>query len=196
MIPEIQFRPGGGQYARRLEVYNERAPAAQRAANRAMSSARTEAVRQLRPIYPGMLAGKLRARMTLVRATRARPGAALVFSGRRIKLYGNFSMRQVGKWGVRFRGLPWRLETISGEPVSSAMLERAFRQRSKGGRASVFSRLSAARESLEVLVAPGVARAVQELGLLDGLRDVARARYRVVLDQEMKFLLAKSLAKR
>jgi hypothetical protein len=79
--------------------------------------------------------------MQIVRATRNEPRAALVFTAGRFSLYGNFGMRPDGRWGVRFSKLPWRLETVTGEPVSAAMLARAFRQRTRrGGRAWVFSR--------------------------------------------------------
>lgn len=149
----------------------EQALAAARALNRTMPSVRALAARRLqREEYPGIKIGTLKGRMQIVRATRNEPRAALVFTAGRFSLYGNFGMRAEGRWGVRFSKLPWRLETVTGEPVSAAMLARAFRQRTRrGGRAWVFSRETAARLSFEILYAPGLARAVAERPVGDQL---------------------------
>lgn len=173
-------------------THRARLEAAPRAINRALTSGRSESVRLLRAEYGGLRASQLRARIKIQRATRARPRGALVFSGRRLALYGSFGMRAMGRFGVRFRKLPWRLETIDGDAVTPQMLERAFRQRGKtSGRASVFARHTQARESLEVLLAPGVARALTERRLEPKIRQVLRSRYAAVLDQEIKFRLSK-----
>lgn len=192
MIPVIDVRQTG-RWGDRLDAHRkERMESSVRAMNRAVASARTEAVRLLRPEYPGLKASAIRSRIKIVRATRQRATAALEFSGRRIKLFGNFGMRSAGrgKFGVRFTRLPWRVETIDGDRVIPEMLARAFRQRARSsGRASVFARHTGQRDSFEVLLAPGIARAVTERGIAPKLSEVARRRYIVVFDQEMKFRL-------
>lgn len=173
-------------------THRARLDAAPRAINRALTSGRAEAVRLMRAEYGGLQAGQIRSRIKMVRATRARPVGSLVFSGKRIALYNRFGMRSAGRFGVRFRKLPWRLETIDGDPITPDMLARAFRQRGRGsGRASVFARQNAARDSLEVLLAPGVARGLSERRLEPKVRAVMLSRYAVVLDQEMRFRLSK-----
>lgn len=191
-MPSVDVRHTLESFRVRLMLYpNERLQAAVRAMNRTITTVRADASRQLRDAYPGVKVSDLKRRMPLKRATRSRMEAAIVFSGRRIALYGNFNMRAFGKWGVRFSKLPWRIETVSGEPVSPEMLARAFRNRARGGRATVFSRHSKVRTSQEVLVAPGIARALTERRIADALMRVARGRFAVVFEQEMKFRLGK-----
>jgi hypothetical protein len=170
----------------------ERMAAAVRALNRTMTTVRAQSARELKGEYPGATIAELKKRIKLERATRRSPAAALVFSGRRMLLFDRFGMRGVGRWGVRFRGLPWRVETISGEPVTADMLARAFRQRSRRtGRADVFTRLGPRRESFEILVAPGVARALAERKLDEVIARAARGRFEVVFQQEANFRLSK-----
>lgn len=169
----------------------ERLLAGVRAANRTMTTVRAQASRALRPEYPGIKAAQIKARMPLKRATRSEPIAAITFSGKRFTLYGGFGMRALGKWGVRFSKLPWRIETVSGEEVSPQMLQRAFRNRGTGGRAQVFSRHTKVRTSHEVLVAPGLARAIVERHHGEALRNFARSRFMVVFFQEAKYRLSK-----
>jgi hypothetical protein len=169
----------------------ERMAAATRAVNRTMTTVRAEAARVMRNDYPGIRAGALKARMKLKRATRLNPSAAIVFSGKRFSLFRNFSMRRVGQFGVRFTKLPWRIETIDGDRVTPEMLSRAFVQRARSsGQASVFSRHTKARDSFEVLVAPGVARAFSERQRAH-LTALARQRFAVVFQQELKFRISK-----
>lgn len=175
-----------------LEVYGEeRLKAAVRAANRTMTSGRAETARDLAREYPGLKIAAIKQRIRRERATPAHAIAALVFSGRRIPLYGNFDMRALGRWGVGFRRLPWRIETVTGELVTPEMLRRAFRQRSRRtGRADVYSRLSAQRLSFELLLAPGLARALAERGIGESLSRAIRQRFGVVFRQELKFRLS------
>lgn len=166
--------------------------AAVRALNRTMTTVRKSGADTMRPDYAGVKIASLKARMKLERASGHRPSAAIEFSGRRFQLYGNFGMRPDGRFGVRFGKLPWRIETISGEAVSAEMLARAFRNRvRRTGRATVFSRHTAARESFEILLAPGLARALTELRLGDALVRVGHDRFTVVFEQEAKFRLSK-----
>jgi hypothetical protein len=170
----------------------ERMAAATRALNRTMTTVRAEAARKMRDEYPGVKIGTLRRRMKLTKATRLKPSAAIVFSGRRFSLYRNFSMRRVGQFGVRFRKLPWRIETIDGDPVTPEMIARAFVQRGRrSGAASVFSRHTRERDSFEVLVAPGVARAFAERKIGEALSRIALARFSVVFQHELKFRISK-----
>jgi hypothetical protein len=125
----------------------------------------------------------------MTRATRAKLFADLRYSGRRFALYGNFGMSSFGRWGVRFRKLPWRVETIAGDPVSAEMLARMFRQRvGASGRASVLARRTKQRNSIELLVAPALARAFAERHIDKSLKHAIATRFPVVLQQEAKFL--------
>lgn len=170
----------------------ERQKAAVRAANRTMTTARADAARRIQGDYAGLRIRQIKARLKLQRATGSTPVAAITFSGKRIPLYGNFGMRQAGKWGVGFRGLPWRLETVSGEEVTPEMLRRAFRQRSRRtGRADVFSRLGARRDSFELVLAPGLARAFTERNVGAATQRAIRTRFPVVFRQEARFRLSR-----
>lgn len=177
----------------RLDAYPQEAMlAAVRALNRTVTTVRKEAAISMREEYPGVKAGALKARMKMQRATRQNPVAVLSFSPKRFALYDNFGMRAVGLWGVRFRKLPWRIETVSGEPVTAEMLDRAFRNRStRNGRSLVLSRHTKVRTSHEVLVAPGLASAFVEQKIGEALVRVGRTRFAVVLVAEMKYQLGK-----
>jgi hypothetical protein len=120
-------------------------PAAVRALNRTITTVRADAVQKLKPEYPGLKAGALRARMKLERANRSTLTAGVVFAGRRIQVYGNFGMRTSGRFGVRFSKLPWRVEDHRRRRRFPAeLLARAFRNRlRRSGRAAVFSRWGA-----------------------------------------------------
>lgn len=170
----------------------ERQKAAIRAANRTMTTARADAARRTQSEYPGLKIRQIKARLKLQRATNSTPVAAITFSGKRIPLFGNFGMRGIGQWGVGFRGLPWRLETVTGEEVTAEMLQRAFRQRSRRtGRADVFSRLGPRRESFELVLAPGLARAFTERNIGEATQRAIRTRFPVVFRQEARFRLSR-----
>jgi hypothetical protein len=192
-VPAIDIRHTMDRLTANLHLLpGERLAAAVRALNRTATTVRAEAARELQKSYPGLRIAAIKKRIRFTRATRSSPSVAVIFSGKRIPLYGNFGMRSAGKWGVRFSGLPWRIETVSGEAVSPAMIERAFRQRStRTGRADVFSRHTAQRQSFELLLAPGIARAFAEAGVGAAIVRVARARFEVVFQQEAQFRLSK-----
>jgi len=181
------------QLAARLDEYpRQRNLAASRALNRAMSAARKQSSTWLRGIYPGIKVAQLKARMGMKLSTSSTLTAVLTFSGKRFALYGNFGMHSFGQFGVSFSGLPWRIETVSGEVVTPEMLQRAFRNRStRSGKPLVFSRHTKVRTSQEVLVAPGLARAVDERGLKKPILQLARDRFGVVLQQEVTYRLSK-----
>jgi hypothetical protein len=185
-----------GELSARLGLASgERNQAAVRALNRTITTGRKDASADLRDEYPSLKVAQIKGRIKLQRATRAKASATLTFSGKRFSLYGGFGMREIrGKannFGVRFAKLPWRLETVSGETVTPDMLARAFRNRGRGGRATVFSRHTRVRTSHEVLVAPGLARALAERGIRNGLMSAMRQRFGVVLQQEARFVLSK-----
>lgn len=166
-----------------------------RTLNRTIFTARREAAAKLRQLFPGVKVSQLKGRMKLARATRGNMAASLAFSGRRFSLYGNFGMRGIrvgnNNFGVRFGRLPWRIETVSGEPVPAAMLARAFRNRARGSGAAVMARHTKVRTSHEVLVAPGIARAVDELGVGGMVITVMRNRFPIVFAQEARYRLSK-----
>lgn len=170
-------------------------PAAVRAINKTLTTVRAEAARELRPMYPGLKVSALKARLKLERATRAKAFGAVVFSGSRISLYGNFGMRAFGTWGVRFGKLPWRVETLSGDVATGELKAnptRLFRNRlRRGGRATVFLRWTEQRLSHEMLLAPGVAQALAESAIGNKMVTVGRRRFLEVFDQEARFLLSK-----
>lgn len=178
--------------ARYRATGRERVAAAARALNRVMTTVRKEAARELAKEYVGIKVSSLKARLKLKRAKASDLSAAVIFSGKRIALYGNFGMRTKGRFGVSFRRLPWRIETITGDPVTPEMLARAFRQRStRSGRADAFARQSKARLSFEILLAPGVARALTERKIGTALRRLAVQRFAIVYEQETRFRVGK-----
>lgn len=191
MALAINVRHDLNRLEQRLGAYPEQMlQAGVRALNRTITTVRSEGARAMQAEYPGVKIGALKARLKMFRASRRDPVAIVEFSSGRFALYDNFSMRTVGRWGVRFGRLPWRLETVSGEPVTPEMLARAFRNRSRrGGRPLVMSRHSKARLSHEVLVAPALARAFVEREIGAALVRVGNARFQVVLEQEMRFRL-------
>jgi len=178
------------KYSSRLDIYRkERITAAVRAMNRGTASARAAAARIMQSDYGGLKISTIKARMRLRRATAGAPTAEIKFSGRRISLYGNFGMRAAGKFGVRFGRLPWAVETIAGEPVTSEMLQRAFRQRS-GRRAAVLARVGAKRYPISILVAPGVARALERGNTKATTLAALTSRFDQVFEYEMERKLA------
>ena len=192
MIPAIDIRHTLGKLSAELGLYpKEHKAAAVRALNRTMTTVRAESARTLQKEYPGVKIADLKKRLKFRRATSKQMSAAIDFSGRRFVLFGNFGMRAVGKWGVRFRKLPWRIEGVSGDVVTPEILARAFRQRGTGGRANVMARWTKFRQSHEILLAPGVARALGERGIGDALVRLGRNRFAVVFVQEAKFRLSK-----
>jgi len=170
----------------------ELARAVPRSINRTMITVSKEATNNLRPLYPGIKVGALLKRMKREAATSKLPRAAIVFSGGRFNLYGNFGMRPFGKFGVRFGKLPWKIEGLSGDPVSPEILARAFRNRLRaGGRAVAMARWTKYRLSAEILLAPGLATAYTERHLDAKLAAVARKRFPEVFLQQARFLLSK-----
>jgi hypothetical protein len=179
------------------ELEAEHKIASVRALNRGAEASRTEAVKDLRKIYPGLKAGSIRARIDLRKATRGKLQSAATFSSSRIPLMGNFGMRARGQFGVRFKSLPYRIETVKGDKVDSAMLERAFRNRlNESGRAVVLSRHGKARYPIGVLLAPPLSKAVVEKKLIEGLAKVGRDRLVAEYERSLRFLIEKRKAKR
>lgn len=179
-----------------------RLKAAVRAANRAMTSVRAASARRLQQEYPGVKIAELKKRLAFKRASAADPVAWVQFSGRRMSMYGRFGMRAYrgrrGQFGVRFTRLPWRVEGVSGDAATREILDRAFRQRGNGGRAIVMARWTKLRQSAEVLVAPGPARAFGERGVGEEMLALARARFSIEFEREQRFqrkqLMTRALA--
>lgn len=193
---DIDIRADLSGVSARLGVMErELMPAAVRAMNKTLTTVRAEAAREFRPMYAGLKVSAIKARMKLVRATRTKPVAAVVFNGSRFSLYRNFGMRAFGAWGVRFGKLPWRVETLSGDIATEELKanpRRLFRNRlRRGGRAAVFLRWTEQRLSHEMLVAPGLAQALVETAIGNKMVTVGRARFLQVFDQEARFILSK-----
>lgn len=170
----------------------ELAKAIPRSINRAMIAVRRESTNTLRPLYPGIKVGALNRRIQGAAAKAGVPRASLTFLSGRFNLYGNFGMQTFGKFGVRFRKLPWRIQTLSGDEISPEMLARTFRNRLRaGGRATVFSRWNRHRESAEILVAPGLDVAYVDRRVDARLAAVARKRFPEVFIQQARFLLSR-----
>lgn len=170
----------------------ELARAIPRSINRTMPAVRKAGSDELRRDYAGIKVKALQARMKMQLANARTLRAEITVDGQRFNLYGNFGMQAFGQFGVRFKRLPWRIETISGDPVPPAMLARAFRNRlRRGGRPTVFSRHTKHRLSFEILVVPGLAKAYQARRLDVKLTRVARERFPEVFLREARFLLSK-----
>lgn len=171
---------------------DELAKAVPRSLNRTMIAVRREATDTFRPLYPGIKVGGLNRRILGAAAKAGAPFAKLTFLPGRFNLYGNFGMQTFGKFGVRFRKLPWRIQTLSGDEIAPEMLARTFRNRLRaGGRATVFSRWSRHRESAEILVAPGLDVAYRDRRVDARLVAAARKRFPEVFIQQARFLLSR-----
>lgn len=161
-----------------------------RAKNRAVASVRTEAVRLLRPLFPGLKAGSIRRQLKITWAKAKDPRAILEFSAKRFRLFGNFNARQT-KRGVRAPNV-WRLETLDGVVVPAQILAHAFIQR---GRASgvphVGVRMNTRRYPITTLQGSSLATTFRSRYLGDILLNFGRRRFRIVLDQEMRYRIAK-----
>lgn len=209
MIPKIEIRHTLDEYTRRLGLLQgERMQAAVRTLNRTLTTVRAEGARSMSREYPGLKIGTLKRQMKFERASRTKPEAALVFSGKRFRLFGNWPIaKTLTATGVRVRlrglqkgrggisvpaRLPFRVETGDGKPVSIAQLRQAFIQRPRsGGQPNVFVRSGRDRYPIEVLVAPSLAAAFIERGIGDALSRTARQRFEVVFQQEAQFRLSK-----
>jgi hypothetical protein len=175
-----------------VEVQSQVKAAAARAINRALTTARVEAVKLLRADYPGIKARVLRGRIKLVRATRGALAGALVFSGKRLAFYGNFPLRLVRTkygTGIRVPGkLPYGLQTFDTEAVSREDLAHAFVQRARWHkRPMVWLRVGKRSMPIGGVVAEGAAAVFVERRIGQALERVVRARFQQVLEQEMKF---------
>jgi hypothetical protein len=176
-------------------VESEHKSATVRGLNRAVESARAEAVRKLRPLYPGLKVSSIRNRIKLKFASRTTLMSQARFSGSRIPAFGNFGMRSVGRFGVRFGKLPYRLETPEGDLVDGAMLQRAFRNRlTATGRAAVLSRVGKDRMPITVLLAPALGQAVVEKQLLQALGTVGRERFMSEYNRAIQMIVARRRA--
>lgn len=196
MTQMLDVRHTLGELSERMGLAaEERKKAAVRSLNRTATTGRKDAARMLQALYPGLKVAELRKRIRLTRATLGSMAATLAFSPKRFTLLDNFGMREIrgrrNNFGVRFARPPWRVETVSGEPVTPEMMARAFRNRGRGGRASVFSRHTRVRTSHEVLVAVSIARTLVERRLGGSLLETMRRRFGVVFPQEAKFTLSK-----
>jgi hypothetical protein len=192
MIPAINISAEmSGVHAMLDALEREKAPAAARALNGTVTTVRSLAVNDLKADYP-IKVGAIRKRINLEKATKGKLQAAAVFSGARIPMFGNFGMRGLKNMGVRFSKLPWRVETADGQQVDGAMLQRAFRNRLKrGGRATVMAREGSGRYPIQVLVAPGLSRALVEKKLGAAYEAAGRARFAELYLRELQFIISK-----
>lgn len=162
--------------------------AAIRAMNRTTTTVRKECSDELQQYYPGIKVSNLKARMQLVKAVRSVPEARIQYRAGRISMMGNFGMHRRGKFGVYFSKLPWRMETPEGDVIPSSMLQtNAFINRLHGGRQVVFVRLGDRRLPISVLLAPGIAKAVVEKGILAKEQDRGRVIFEKNFAHEMAY---------
>lgn len=191
-IPPIDIRHD----LRRLELNyglmgQERMKAAVRAMNRTIVTVRKDGAKSMQAVYQGLSAGVIKRQMRLERASGGNPRAAVAFSGKRLRLFGNWRARQTLK-GVALGRLPWRIETGSGARVTPEMLRHAFIQRSRtSGMPNVWIRAGRERYPIEAIVAASLAEAFVERNIGDALARTARNRFEVVFQQEAKFRLSK-----
>lgn len=197
MIPTIDISSDIARIQKKYDLLPaELAKAIPRAINRSMPAVRKAGTDALRNDYPGIKVGQLRARMLGKAAKLGVPEASIRFLAGRFKLYGNFGMTPFGKFGVQFKKLPWRIDTISGDTIDpgelQAAMRRVFRNRLvAGGRAVVFLRRSKHRLDIDLLMVPGLDKAYVERRLDVKLAAVAKARFPEVFLREARFLLSK-----
>lgn len=164
--------------------------AATRAINRSMVTIRTQAVRDMRAALGGIKAGVVQRQLRMTNARRGKLDASLEFSAKRFRLL-NFDARQTTT-GVRLRKMPWRLETLDGEPVTPADLRHAFIQRARtNNSAHVWVRVGKKRYPITAILAPSLAEAFVQRHIGEALVRIGHARFRAVLDQEMRFRLSR-----
>ena len=179
----------------RLRLYPQELLAADvRAKNRTASSSRTEAVRLLRVLLPGIKAGTLRRQLKITRASRSVPRATLEFSAKRLRLFGNVPLQRIASkygTGARLGRLPFRIELADGTPISAAQLTRMFIQRSSSGRSNVWVREGSKSRPIQAVVTGTLSRAYREEGVGSAVISFGRARFRTVLTQEFRYRIAK-----
>jgi hypothetical protein len=167
--------------------------AASSAINRTLTTVRQAAMPDLRTLYPGLKVGALKGRAKLVKATRAKLTGRVIFRGSRIPMLGNFGMKRIGRFGVRWTSLPWKVETISGETVGQEWLQRAFVNKLKrGDRNAILVRVGNKRLPITVLVAPGLAEAVVARGILSAMNSKGSQVFRTNFARELAFRVKKA----
>lgn len=191
--------PGGGTVRfdlsgleAQLRLYPKEMLAADvRTKNRTAAATRTDTVRRLRTDLPGLKAGVIRNQLKIKRATVDQPIAILEFTAKRFRLFGNFRTRQT-KSGVSTGRLPWRLEALDGDRIPPQVLRHAFIQRARtSGVPNVWIRVGGNRYPITAIVVSSLATAYRDRGLGADVLRFARARYRRVYAQEMRFRIAR-----
>lgn len=161
-----------------------------RARNRTAASSRTQAVRRLRADLP-IKAGALRRQIKVSRAVLGKAPAVLEFSAKRFRLFGNWNARQSAA-GVRIGRVPWRMESLDGEPIAPQALAHAFIQRARAsGVPNVWVRVGARRYPITAILASSVSTTLRDRGHKNALLEFGRARFREVRAQEMNYRIAK-----
>lgn len=175
-----------------------------RALNKTMTTARAQSARDLKKVYGALKIGVIKRRIKLLRASRSRQESTLLFNGGRFRLFGNWPIsKTVTRTGVRTRlrgvsssgrittrGLPYGIEMGSGLKVDPAELRNAFIQRSRKTQTPhVWMRLARPRYPIDVLLVPGLGRAVVEKNILTSIERAAVSRYPTVLARELEYAL-------
>jgi hypothetical protein len=179
--------------ARLAEYPKQMLAAAVRAQNRTISTLRKEGAKRISGEFPGIKSATLKRQMRMQLANRNAPRAALTFSAKRFRLFGNVPLRQIATkygTGVKLGRLPFRLELADGTPVSQEMFRRFFLQRARSSRAiNVWVREGKGSIPFQAVVAPSLAHAFRERAIGEALVRLGRERFQVVLRQEMTFRL-------
>jgi hypothetical protein len=166
-----------------------------RSINRTVSHVRTQGVREMGALLPGLERAAVRRQTKLTLARQAAPRAVVEFSAKRFRLFGNF-VTPGTRAGVRPRRMPWRIESLGGTTVPPAALGRAFLARGRtSGVPNVWIRVGAKRYPITALLASSLATAFRARGIGERLVRLGRARREIVFEQEMKFRLAKRSAR-
>ena len=201
MIPVIDVRHDLNRLVADLGLLRaDIAPAAARSLNRAMSTARAEAARQLGVELDGLKIGTIKKRIVLGRATQGRLTAALTFSNKRLR-FANWNVGRVQTpygTGIRLGGrLPkklLRVDAISGKvtEISTSQLGSAFLQRSRRfGIPNIWLRQGKASMPIDVLVTPSLSELLVQGRLDQIIGSLASDRFPVVFAQEAAYRLSK-----
>ncbi len=159
-----------------------------RALNRTITSVRAQAAREMRKDYGSLPIRILKAMMKFTRANTATLTAKLTFSNKRIPLI-RWNAVQTSR-GVRVKG-PKNMETWTGDPITTEMLNNAFIQTARSnGVKNVYIRVAGSkRYPIEGIVVASLAATYVEGRISAALNTAARLKFQENFVRELRFAL-------
>lgn len=152
-----------------------------KALNRAATSVRSEASKEIRKEY-NIKATVAKGQITIIRATALKLTATVKASGKRIPL-SEFGAR----WNRNMPGTSVKVKTKGPRKI----VKHAWMMPTPSGKMGVFRRVGKNRYPVEFLLSVGIAQAFASKAVSEKLVEIAQDRFEVVLGQEIKFQLRK-----